>query len=162
MSTVVSLVVAGLALAVSAFGSYVAWLSLETARNASRAGHIQNLFTANQAALQYPELLIDVHGIDPALPLREARALVYLSILLDGFQVAHGRHHRGDYAQMAELMKREGDSLRRVLAIPKNAERWPIVRDHSYGDFDQGFIAAIDDLIAHERNLAARGTTNTA
>jgi hypothetical protein len=119
---------------------------------------MQNLFTANQAALQYPELLIDVHGIDPAASAREARALVYLSILLDGFQEVHGRNHRGDFARMTRDMKVHGDSLRRFLAIPANRARWETVRDHSYGDFEPGFIAAVDDLIAFEENLTATKT----
>jgi hypothetical protein len=155
VAEVFSEVVAGLALLVSIFSSYAAWLSLSASRAAGRAASMQNLFTANGAALQYPELLVDVHGIDPATPAREARALVYLSILLDGFQEVHGRLQRGDFARMAALMKTHGDSLRRFLANPANAARWQIVRDHSYGDFEPGFIAAVDDLIGFEESLAA-------
>jgi hypothetical protein len=155
VSNVLSLIVTGLALLISIFSSYVAWSSLKTAKAASRATIMQNLFTANQAALQYPELLIDVHGIDPATDAREARALVYMSILLDGFQEVHGRIHRGDFARMAREMKIHGDSLRRFLAVPANRARWEIVRDHAYGDFQPGFAAAVDDLIAFERNLTA-------
>jgi hypothetical protein len=40
------------------------WLGLKIAGAAGRSASMQNLFTANQAALQFPELLIDVHGVD--------------------------------------------------------------------------------------------------
>jgi hypothetical protein len=62
---------------------------------------MHNLFIANQAAMQYPELLIDVHGIDPATTPREARALVYLSTVLDGFAEVNGRVYGGDLVKMA-------------------------------------------------------------
>jgi hypothetical protein len=158
VNNVLSLIVTGLAVAISIFSSYVAWSSLKTTKAASRAASMQNLFTANQAALQYPELLIDVHGIDPATGLREARALVYLSILLDGFQDVHGRGNRGDFTKMARDMKMYGDSLRRFLAMPANRARWEIVKSHSYGDFEPGFIAAVDDLIAFEASLTVKTT----
>lgn len=57
---------------------------------------------------------------------------------------------------MAREMKIHGDSLRRFLAISVNRARWETVRDHSYGDFEPGFIAAVDDLIAFEENLTAK------
>jgi hypothetical protein len=155
MNDVVSLTATGFALIVSVFSAYVAWSSLKTAQQATRAGHIQNLFAVNQAALQHPELLIDVHGIDPGTPEREARALVYLSMILDGFQVAHDRVNRGNFSRMAAYMKLRGDSLRRFLAVPANAARWDIVKGRSYGDFEPGFVSAVDDLIAFERTLTA-------
>ncbi|MGW5059399.1 hypothetical protein ACWEQ2_19095 [Streptomyces sp. NPDC004096] len=155
VDNILPLTVTTVALLISIFSSYVAWSSLKTAKAASRAAIMQNLFTANQAALQYPELLVDVHGIDPATTVREARALVYMSILLDGFQEVHGRIHRGDFASMARHMKIHGDSLRRFLALPANRARWQIVRGHSYGDFEAGFAAALDDLITFEENLRA-------
>jgi hypothetical protein len=153
VSDIVSLIVTGLALLVTVASSYVAWQALQTARAASRPSSMHNLFVANQAALQYPELLLDVHGIDPATAPREARALVYFSTLLDGFAEVHGRVYGGDFARMAQVMKRDGDSLRRFLAIPANAARWDIIRVHSYGDFEPGFAAAVDDLVAYERGL---------
>jgi hypothetical protein len=155
VDNVLSLIVTGVALLISVFSSYVAWSGLKTAKAAGRAAIMQNLFTANQAALQYPELLIDVHGIDPATDVREARALVYMSILLDGFQEVHGRIHRGDFVGMARHMMIHGDSLRRFLAVPANRARWHTVREQSYGDFEPGFVAAVDDLIAFEENPSA-------
>jgi hypothetical protein len=154
MSNFVSIMVTFLALAVSIISSYIAWSGLKTAKAASRAATMQNLFIANQAALQYPELLIDVHGVDTGTSPREARALAYLSVLLDGFQEVHGRHHRGNFRKMAQEMKLRGDSLRRLLAVPENAARWGIVRTRSYGDFEPEFADAVDDLIAYERQAA--------
>jgi hypothetical protein len=96
-----------------------------------------------------------VHGVDAGMSTREARALVYLSILLDGFQEVHSRHHGGNFRKMAHEMKLRGDSLRRFLAVPENAARWRIVRTCSYGDFEPEFADAVDDLIAYERRVAA-------
>jgi hypothetical protein len=122
----------------------------------ARAAYSQNFFAANQAALQHPELLIDVHGIDPATDVREARALVYLNLLLDGFAVANGRVYRRDFAEMARVMELEGDSLRRFLAIPANVARWDLLKERAYGDFNPDFIAAVDRLIAFEADLSSR------
>jgi hypothetical protein len=97
----VSLAVAGLALLVSVASSYVAWQSLQSTRAAGRPSSMHNLFIANQAAMQYPELLIDVHDIDPTTTPREARALVYLSTVLDGFAEVNGRVYGGDIVKMA-------------------------------------------------------------
>jgi hypothetical protein len=155
VNNVLSLIVTGLALPISILSSCVAWSSLKTAKAAGRAAIMQNLFTATQAALQYTELLIDVHGIDPAADVRETRTLVYMSILLDGFQEVHGRIFRGGFASMSRYMKIHGDSLRRFLAVPANRARWQTVRGHSSGDFQPGFVAAVDDLIAFEENLSA-------
>lgn len=155
MNDMVSVAVAVLALILSLFSSYVAWSGLAVARAAGRAASMQNLFTANQAALQFPELLVDVHGVDPGTPPREARALVYLSVLLDGFQEVHRRNHRDDFAAMVREMKANGDSLRRFLALPENVARWEVVKRHQYGDFEPGFVDAVDDLIAYERSKRA-------
>jgi hypothetical protein len=153
MSNVLSVVLAMVALVLSLFSAYVAWSGLKTARAAGRPASMQNLFTANQAALQFPELLIDVHGVDPRNTLREARALAYFSIVLDGFQDVHGRRHGGDFAAMTQEMVTHGDSLRRFLSVPENARRWEVVKERSYGDFEPGFIKAVDDLIAYESSL---------
>jgi len=153
MSDPVSLVVTAVALTISVFSSYVAWVSLKIARQATRPGFIQNLFLANQSAMQYPELLVDVHGIDPTTSPREARALVYLNVVLDGFVTAAEIDYRGDFAKMARDLKLHGGSLRRFLARPENAARWAIVKSRSFGDFAPGFIAAVDELIAHEQRL---------
>jgi len=156
MNNAIPATVTALALVVSIFSSYVAWSGLKTAKAASRASRMQNLFTANQIALQHAELLIDVHGIDAATSLSEARALAYFSVLLDGFQEVHGRRHRGGFTRMTREMKLQDDSLRRFLAMPENVARWAVVRDHSYGDFEPAFADAVDDLIAYEKKLAVQ------
>jgi len=51
-------------------------------------------------------------------------------------------------------MKIHGGSLRRFLAVPANRARWQTVRGHSHGDFEPGFVAAVDDRIAFEENRA--------
>jgi hypothetical protein len=154
MNGTVPLIATGSALTVSVFSSVVAWWSLKWARTSGRAGYIQNLMFANRAALDFPELLIDVHGVDPATSAREARALVYLSTLLDGFWVAHHPRTDADCSRMVSRMKRDGDSLCRILAVPENAARWKIVRDRSYGDFEPRFIAAVEELIEWGRPSA--------
>ncbi|GII26977.1 hypothetical protein [Planotetraspora mira] len=151
MNDALSISVTVAALVVAIVSAFIAWSSARTARLSSRAGHIQNLFLANQAALDHPELWMDVHGIPPETSEREARALVYLSVLLDGYLVAHDLRTGGDFDRMLREMKRDGDSLCRMLAIPENAARWEIVKNHSYGDFEPGFIAAVEALIAHEQ-----------
>ncbi|GAA4555195.1 hypothetical protein [Planotetraspora kaengkrachanensis] len=151
MNDTVSISLTVAALVVAMVSAFIAWSSARTARASSRPGHIQNLFLANQAALDHPELWIDVHGIPAGTSERDARALVYLSILLDGYLVAHNLHVRGDFDRMLRYMKRDGDSLCRMLAIPENVARWEIVKKHSYGDFEPGFVAAVDALIAHEQ-----------
>lgn len=154
--------------AASALSAIVAVLAalfaLQNARGAVRSADISeralsqanvtNLFSsfsvANQATVQYPELLHSVHGLDESVPLSEARNIAHLGSLLDAFQIFYGEHHGGDFSKMASEMKAESTFLNRILGVPQNHDRWQIIQSIHYGDFDRQFTDAITEIISFE------------
>ncbi len=108
--------------------------------------------TANQLTVTHPDLLIHVHGLKEVDAL-EARNIAYLSILLDGYQHYYMEHFDGDFRKFAtQLTKPENrEFLNRVLSVPENWKRWELMKRIYYAEFDREFVAAIDAIIAFEK-----------
>jgi hypothetical protein len=72
-------------------------------------------------------------------------------MLLDSFQHFYYEND-GDFTKMVEEMKSHSTFLNRILSVEENRRRWPILKDIYYGDFDSGFVTAVETLIAHEEH----------
>ncbi|MBB5478545.1 hypothetical protein [Micromonospora parathelypteridis] len=133
--------------------------SAEIANRGLQRQNVANLFDgfnlANQATLDHPELLYEVHGLDRSVGLDEARSIAYLSVLLDAFQAFYDDLYDGDFARMATDMKARSTFLNRVLAVPANDSRWRVAQRIYYGDFDKSFIDAVNDIMAFEQGRSA-------
>ncbi|WP_141714992.1 hypothetical protein [Micromonospora rhizosphaerae] len=156
VAAVASVAVAVLALRFARQSGDAAQRSAELAARAYRSSSLLPLFqgfdTASQAALSYPDLLYDVHGLDRSYPPDEARRIAYLSLLLDGFQHYYGELYDGNFDKMADDMIQRSTFLNQILSVPENASRWTAVKKLYYGDFDRSFIGAIDRMLKHEQS----------
>lgn len=108
-----------------------------------------------QALLATPQLLFDVHGLDPTTPPEEARNLAYLNLVLDAWQQYWGDTFKGDFSQATALGPR-ATYLHRLLAVPANIERWERMKSIFYGQAEGAFVAAIDAIIEQERATGKR------
>ncbi|TNH30761.1 hypothetical protein FHG89_05790 [Micromonospora orduensis] len=155
LSAVVALIAARFALQ-NAKG---ALRSAEIAGKGLQRQNVAHLFqgfaVANEATLEHPELLYEVHGLDRSVSLDEARSIAYLSVLLDAFQGFYDDLYDGDFARMATEMKGASTFLNKVLAVPANRDRWRVAQELYYGDFDRSFIDAVNDLLDFEQARAA-------
>ena len=136
-----------------------AYLQAQAAKRSLRQAYLLKLFAtfdaASESTIINPELLYSVHGLDRSVPIEEAKNIAYFSLLLDAFQHFYGEQCDGDFKKMAEEMKRNSTFLNRILAVPENRKRWQSLKQMYYGDFDRGFIEAIDSLLAaHEEKTA--------
>lgn len=129
-----------------------------TLRQARLARLYSSFDLANQAALAETDLLYEVHGLDRSVPEQEAKYIAYLSTLLDGYQNYWSDIFSDDFSRAAEKLKEHSTLLNRVLAVPANQRRWNTMKDMFYGEFDREFMAAIDDIIAHENRRAPRAS----
>lgn len=129
-----------------------AYLQAQAAKRSLRQAYLLKLFATFDAATENtitnPDLLYSVHGLDRNVPLEEAKNIAYFSLLLDAFQHFYGEQCAGDYKKMADEMKKNSTFLNRILSVPENRKRWQILKQIYYGDFDRGFIEAIDSLLA--------------
>ncbi len=107
---------------------------------------------ANQASLANPKLLYAVHGLDQSIPPEEATNIAYFSLLLDGFQHFYGKLFEGSFEKMESELKKQSTFLNRILAFEANQQRFLIVKSLYYGDFDAGFVSAIESLIRFENS----------
>lgn len=167
MAALAALLSAVIAIAAAVFSLQNARGGVRSAEIASRAlerTNVLSLFngfhTANQATLQSPELLYDVHGLDRNITIEEARNIAYLSVLLDAFQSFYDDLYDGDFTRMAGDMKKQSTFLNKILSIPANEQRWKVAKNIYYGDFDAFFISAIDDLLQFEKQRSG-GANNT-
>ena len=156
VETIISVVAAVIALAAAGF---TAWQA-NVAKKALMQTGLNNFFAsfdqANQAALEAPEILYDVHGLSREIPTGEVRNLVYLSILLDGYQHYWSDQLNSNMEKAADMLKKESTFLNRILAIPENQERWEKMKTIFYGDFDKPFIRVIDEIIEHEKRTSGQ------
>lgn len=138
----------------SIVGAVISLVAALYAGRALRQARLARLYSsfdlANQAALAQTDLLYEVHGLDRSVPEQEARYIAYLSTLLDGYQNYWSDIFSNDFARAAEKLKEHSTFLNRVLAVPANQRRWSTMKTMFYGEFDREFMAAIDDIIAHE------------
>jgi len=127
ISSNVSNMIAGIALIISLVSI---WLAIKARKDA----RIQALFSgfqqANQATIEHPSLLKDVHGLD--LTDNECRNIAYLSVLMDAFQ-----HENADHSKTTFLDK--------ITSVPENKARWAEMKKVYYGSFDSQFIEKIDN-----------------
>lgn len=140
---------------VVAVGSAViAWVQARVARGALKQAQLIHLFqgfdAASQTTLQHPDLLYEVHGLDRSIPSQEARAIAYLSVLLDGFQHFYGQEYNGDYTKLVEAMREHSTFLNRILGVAANRKRWPRLKELYYGEFDRGFVDAVESIMVDE------------
>lgn len=139
-------------LLVSIIAVAVAWYSIRTSRLAIGKATTQALFaafeSANRSTVEYPDLLKRVHGLPEDLPDEEARAIAYLSTIMDGFQHYYGQLHDGDFEKMLSDINDSSNFLSRILSVPENKVRWEAMKSLYYGQYDEPFIRAIDAIIA--------------
>lgn len=132
--------------------------AVRTLRQARLARLFSSFDLANQAALAQTDLLYEVHGLDRSVPEQEAKYIAYLSTLLDGYQNYWSDIFSNDFSRAAEKLKEHSTFLNRVLAVPANQTRWNTMKDMFYGEFDREFMAAIDDIIAHQNRRTRRAS----
>ncbi len=122
-----SIIFAGLALIFSL-------ISIGLAIKAHKEARIQALFSgfqqANQATIEHPSLLKEVHGLN--LTINECRNIAYLSVLMDAFQHEDENHSETTF-------------LDKITAVPENKDRWSEMKNIYYGSFDSQFIKKIDN-----------------
>jgi len=127
-------VIAYSALTISGLAIIVAIVSALIAEKARKEVKVQALFSgfqqANQATIENIDFLKDVHGLE-GLTEGEYKNIAYLSILMDAFQ------HEG-------VEHDETTFLDNIISIPKNKQRWTIMKDIYYGNYDKKFVSYID------------------
>lgn len=142
----------------SVIGAVISLVAALYAALALRQARLARLYSsfdlANQAALAQTDLLYEVHGLDRGISEEEARYIIYLSTLLDGYQNYWSDIFGGRFSQAARKLKRESTFLNRVLAVPANQRRWETMKTLFYGEFDREFVKAIDAIVAHEKQSA--------
>ena len=74
-------------------------------------------------------------------------------MLLDSFQHFYNEKYDGDFTKMVKEMKSHSTFLNRILTVAENKRRWDILKNIYYGDFDSGFVAAIDTLMPDEKHI---------
>lgn len=155
METAIAVISAIIAAVSVIFAYFQTRAAKEAIRQASLLGLFGTFDRASEATLHSPELLFEVHGLPHSLGEDEARRIAYLSLLLDGFQHFYGQLYAGDYTKMVEELKQRSVFLNRILRVKGNKTRWDQLKHIYYGDFDSGFLSAIDALFEHELQTQA-------
>jgi hypothetical protein len=136
-----------------------AWRTAKAARDSMRQQSLQKLFStfdlASQASLAKPQLLYAVHGLDDSIPIDEATNIAYFSLLMDGFQHFYGQEFNGDFEKMERELKAKPTFLNKLLSISANQDRWQVLKKLYYGNYDLGFLGAVDGIIRFQRSHAA-------
>lgn len=139
---------------IAAVSVIFAYFQTRAAKKAVKQASLLGLFgtfdRANDATLQNPDLLFEVHGLPTNIDKDEARRIAYFSLLLDGFQHYYGQLYDGDFSAMENDLKRKSVFLNRIVGVERNKERWEQLKPIYYGDFDSKFMNAIDNLFEHE------------
>ncbi len=151
LSAIIAIVAASFALQNARGAVRSAELAGRGLERANVLGLFNGFNAANQATLQNPELLYDVHGLDRSITLDEARSIAYLSVLLDAFQAFYDDLYGGDFSKMAADMKEQSTFLNKILAVPANEARWAVAKSIYYGDFDKSFVESVDALLQFEK-----------
>jgi hypothetical protein len=148
--TVITYVSTVAAIGAALFAYYQAKRAGEAIRQASLLGLFGSFDRANEATLENPDLLRSVHGLAEDVDDEEAKRIVYLSILMDGFQHYYSQLYSDDFGKMEKELKKNSVFLNRILRVSANKERWERMKEIYYGDFDSDFLGAIDRLFRHE------------
>jgi hypothetical protein len=139
---------------ISAASAAFALSQAHSARRQLRQLQVLQLFdrfdSANRATLDFPDLLRSVHGLPESIPMEEARAIAYLSALLDAFQHFYGHLYKSDFGRMVKDMSERSNFLTRILAHPANRARWARMKELYYGEFDRAFVDAIETVLTDE------------
>jgi len=147
-------------LAVAVIALIFSWHSTKTASEAVKQTFLLKLFSsfdeANRATINDPDLLYSVHGLDRSISEQEASRIAYLSLLIDGFQHFYGQVYNEDFPKMENELKARSTFLNKILTVKENQDRWKILKELYYGDFDRNFIRAIDAIIEHENQKLDR------
>jgi hypothetical protein len=77
-------------------------------------------------------------------------------MLLDAFQHFYYELYDGDFTKMVEEMTSRSTFLNRVLSSAENRRRRDTLKSIYYGDFDTGFVTAIETLMDHEESRKGR------
>lgn len=153
MADIIAIIGTVMALAAAVF----AYIQARAAESSLRQAQLLNLFgsfdVASERTIANPELLYSVHGLSRNVPIEEARNIAYLSLLLDSFQHFYNEKYDGDFTKMVLEMKSCSTFLNRILTVAENKSRWDILKNIYYGDFDSGFVAAIEALMADENHV---------
>ena len=114
-------------------------VSLGVAWKAMRDVRLQSLYSgfsqANQATLDHPELINQIHGLD--LSDSTCREIAYLSILMDAFQHSSYKISKSTF-------------LNKIVSVPENEYRWKIMKEIYYGEFDRDFTNYIDSMFKQQ------------
>src|SRR4030042_2146646 len=153
MTEIIAIIGTLIALAAAVF----AYIQALAAKRSLRQAQLLNLFgsfdVASESTIANPELLYSVHGLSRNVPIEEARNIAYLSLLLDSFQHFYNEKYDGDFTKMVKEMKSHSTFLNRILTVAENKRRWDFIKNIYYGDFDSGFVAAIDTLMPDEKHI---------
>ena len=132
-----------------------AW-SVWTAHKSLQLANLQNLFgafdAANKMTFDHPGLLKSVHGLPDEIDDDEARKIVYLSVLMDSLQHHYGQKYSDDYSKMEAELRGKSNFFSRVLSVKENHARWERLKPVYYGEFDKGFLDAVDALIVSAKS----------
>lgn len=153
MTDIIAIIAALAAIAAAVYASIQARAAERSLRQAQLLKLFGSFDVASESTIANPEFLYSVHGLSRDVPIEEARNIAYLSLLLDAFQHFYYEHCDGDFTKMVTEMKSQSTFLNRILTVAENKDRWDILKNIYYGDFDSGFIAAIETLIAHEKHM---------
>ncbi len=148
MEIIVGIIGTLVALASAIFAYFQAQAAKHSLRQASQLRFFSTFDLANQLCVENPELLRSVHGVN--IDTQEAQNVAYLSLLLDAFQHYYGEKYERDFKVMESKLKQQSSFLNNILSVPQNQQRWLELKKLYYGDFDSGFIRAVEALIEHE------------
>jgi len=154
MEIVVGIIGTLVALASAVFAYFQAQAAKHSLRQASRLRFFSAFDLANQLCVENPDLLRSVHGVN--LDTQEAQNVAYLSLLLDAFQHYYGEKYDHDFKVMEAKLKKQSSFLNNILSLPQNQQRWLELKKLYYGDFDSGFISAVEALIEYENSKPNR------
>lgn len=139
------------AIIIAVISAVIAYKQSVIAKQALKDASLLSLFSgferANQATIDDPNLLIEVHGLKEDNDLKN---IAYLSSLMDSFQHYYAKEYNGNYNK---LLTEKSTFLNKLIKVKKNFTRWEKLKSIYYGDsdFDRGFIKVIDTLFRDER-----------
>lgn len=145
---IVILTTSVLAIVIAVVGNILSYRAMTEARRERLFGAFDQ---ASQMSIQNPSLMRLVHGLPDTVSSDEASAIAYLSLLLDGFQHFYGPKDGNKFEVMLNEMSKNSTFLNRITMVPGNRSRWEVIKKTYYGDFDNGFVRAVDELFDRGR-----------
>lgn len=140
------------------------WSLYRSSQSSSTSGLFGTFNLASQLTFEDPMAMRDIHGLPDDISDREARAIVTLNVILDGYQHYKAEQYRRfsykdilgfpnisksaiNYSKIEQSLKTNSEYINRLMALPANVERWQLIKQVYYGSFDEDFVQLIDAIV---------------